>query len=143
MKKDFDQWNDLKKSLQTITEKPRSFHDREIWWCSLGINLGVETDGKNDHFLRPVLILRRFNEDMALIAPLTRASKDSRFHHTLAVQALRDSRVVLSQLRTISSKRLRARMARVPEKEFRDIQNKIIALNFPGAECKNPSGEGF
>ena len=143
MEKDFDQWNDLKKSLHNITDNPRSFHDREIWWCSLGINLGVETDGKNDHFLRPVLVLRRFNEEMALVVPLTRAQKDSRFHHTLTVNALRDSRVSLSQLRTISSKRLRARIARVPEKEFLDIQDKIIKLNFPGAKRKNPSGEGL
>jgi hypothetical protein len=22
-------------------------HLREVWWCSLGVNVGAETDGKN------------------------------------------------------------------------------------------------
>jgi hypothetical protein len=43
MEKDFDQWNSLKKQLN---ENERIFyaHPREIWWCSLGINIGAEID---------------------------------------------------------------------------------------------------
>ena len=47
--KDFDRWNALKKKTE---EKPDNFgvNQREIWWTSLGLNVGVETDGKNADF---------------------------------------------------------------------------------------------
>jgi mRNA interferase MazF len=143
MEKDFDEWNTLKKTLHHEQAHERCFHDREIWWCSLGINVGNEQDGRNDHFVRPVLILRRYNSEVALVVPLTRTQKEGRFYHVLAVASVRGSRVVLSQLRTISSKRLRARMARVPEKEFCRIRDKIVQLNFEGPKRKNPSEEGL
>jgi mRNA interferase MazF len=142
MDKEFDEWNVLKKELHTKEEDPKRFHDREIWWCSLGINIGVEQDGRNEQFLRPVLIIKRYNEHMALVAPLTRTQKTTRYYHSLTVKSVRDSRVVLSQLRTISSKRLYARMARVPEPEFRLVCEKLIALNFGGVNVRTPPERG-
>ena len=49
--KNFDKWNELKKKLH-ISEKAKDFYfrEREIWWCSLGVNIGFEQDGKNDLF---------------------------------------------------------------------------------------------
>ena len=134
MQKEFDTWNTLKKKIHKREGHERYFHDREVWWCSLGINIGVEQDGTNNYFVRPVVILRRYSKDMALIAPLTRTKKDSRFYHVLGTHPLVGSRVVLSQLRTISSRRLRKRMARIPEKEFTVLQKKIVALNFKSTE---------
>ena len=45
--KEFDKWNELKKKLHN-SEKPKKFYfrEREIWWCSLGLNIGFEEDGK-------------------------------------------------------------------------------------------------
>ena len=45
MKKDFDSWNDKKK--YSHEEKQRSFFkDGEVWFASLGVNIGYEQDGK-------------------------------------------------------------------------------------------------
>ncbi len=60
--KDFDGWIDLKKLLSS--KNPPTFQEREIWWCSIGINVGFEIDGKNDKYLRPVLIFRKFNKNI-------------------------------------------------------------------------------
>lgn len=46
MQKDFDQWNSEKKGLEISGPESLQFHEREIWWCSIGINLGDEHDGK-------------------------------------------------------------------------------------------------
>ena len=71
MAKAFDQWNIFKKWLDAKQAAGGLFfHEREIWWCSLGMNVGVEIDGKNFRFERPVLIVRRFNNHMLWIAPL-------------------------------------------------------------------------
>ena len=60
MNKNFDKWNDIKKS---VNNKPDNLgvHKREVWWMTLGLNVGVETDGKHENFERPVLVLKRFN----------------------------------------------------------------------------------
>ncbi len=61
-KKEFDLWNSKKK---LFNGKPLSkhfyFHEREVWWCGIGINIGVEIDGKNSDFERPVLVVKKFN----------------------------------------------------------------------------------
>ena len=45
--KDFDKWNNSKK---LINENNRQVfgYPREVWWCSLGVNVGSEIDGKNE-----------------------------------------------------------------------------------------------
>jgi hypothetical protein len=45
MKKDFDGWNEKKKDTN---EKIGPFcHERELWWCTLGVNIGFEQDGSD------------------------------------------------------------------------------------------------
>lgn len=45
MLKDFDNWNILKKKIET--DRDEFFcNRREIWWCNLGINTGSESCGK-------------------------------------------------------------------------------------------------
>jgi hypothetical protein len=40
MQKDFDRWNIEKQYVNRI-EKEFYFFEREIWWCALGVNIGV------------------------------------------------------------------------------------------------------
>jgi mRNA interferase MazF len=70
MIKEFDKWNEKKKKIH---EKDfRSFvHEREIWWCSLGANIGHEEDGKNDKFERPILVIKKWSNKTIVIVPLT------------------------------------------------------------------------
>ena len=44
MTKDFKKWHKIK---ENIHEKAGSalFQERELWWCSLGVNVGFEQDG--------------------------------------------------------------------------------------------------
>lgn len=63
MAKLFDLWNFSKKSINehgTI----RYCHEREIWWCSIGVNVGFEQDGTGQHFDRPVVVIRGFNKNL-------------------------------------------------------------------------------
>ena len=47
----------------------------------MGLNIGYEQDGKGEDFLRPVLILKKFNKRVFLGIPLTKIKKDSHFYH--------------------------------------------------------------
>ena len=61
MEKDFDRWNINKKRLHSQNVL-HFYHEREIWWCSLGVNIGFEQDGTGKNFDRPVIVVRGFNK---------------------------------------------------------------------------------
>ncbi|MBI2454142.1 MAG: type II toxin-antitoxin system PemK/MazF family toxin [Parcubacteria group bacterium] len=123
--KDFDSWNKEKKSLETIGHNTLAFHEREIWWCSIGINLGDEQDGKNELFERPVLILKKFNNKIAWVLPMSTKSKEGFYYHNLDHEG-KVFTVILSQLRLISVKRFRRFVRKISPHQFALIQNKLI-----------------
>ena len=51
--------------------KKAIFHEENLV-CHLGANVGFEQDGIGEDFLRPVLILRKFNVYMFWALPLTK-----------------------------------------------------------------------
>lgn len=123
MLKDFDKWNNKKKRInQKETSLNHFVNEREIWWCSLGLNIGYEQDGKNEEFERPVLVIKKFNREIVWIVPLTTIAKDNKFHYKLNSNK---SFVILSQIRLISTKRLIRRAEKIAEIEFKEIVEKI------------------
>lgn len=51
----FVAWTRLKIRIH-LSEKDVYFREGEMWWASLGANIGHEQDGKNETFERPILI---------------------------------------------------------------------------------------
>ena len=126
MPKDFDKWNSQKKGID-IKEISYDFffYPREVWWCSLGINVGVESDGKNENFERPVLIIKKFNGQMCWIVPLTSKIRDGEHYHKVNHED-GVSWVCLSQIKTVSTKRLLRKIGMISEIEFKEVSDKII-----------------
>lgn len=123
MEKHFDQWNDLKKHLDT-TQKMPTFKQKEIWWCSIGLNIGHEENGKNQFFNRPVLVVRKFNNNIFLGVPLTTKIKDDEFYHMIHFKDKNQS-AMLSQIRVLESKRLTQKMGDITKEQFEDVRRKI------------------
>lgn len=123
MDKDFDQWNQIKKRLHEKVES-KFFHEREIWWSSLGVNVGDEEDGKNNLFERPVLIIKKFNRSLILTVPLTTKIKTGPYYFLFDHQGNKYA-VILSQLRLISTKRLLRRIRRMPRSYFASVIEAI------------------
>lgn len=123
--KDFDQWNKEKKGLEDVGHDILSFHEREIWWCSIGVNLGDEQDGKNELFERPVLVLKKFNNKVAWVLPMSTKPKDGIYYHMLEHEKQTFS-VILSQLRLVSVKRFRRFVRKISPHQFELIQNKLV-----------------
>ena len=100
------------------------FHEREVWWCAIGANVGVEADGKHDSFERPVLVVRKFNKDMFWGVPFTsRARAGEYFVKTAHDRGI--SWAALSQLRTWSSKRLLRKIGKISEHDFTAVVRGI------------------
>lgn len=125
--KDFDSWNKEKKNISTEGHTTLSFHEREVWWCSIGINLGDEQDGKNDLFERPVLVLKKFNNKVAWVLPMSTQKKEGVYYHSLKYKG-RVFTVILSQLRLTSVKRFRRFVRKISPHQFGLIQNKLTAF---------------
>lgn len=125
-KRDFDQWNIEKKKLEGGPET-LTFHKQEIWWCSLGVNLGHEVDGKNDRFERPVLVIRKFNDKLAWVVPMSTKIKEGPYYHTIT----HDGRLFslqLSQMRLVSVKRFLRYIRKMSRGQFREIKYKIQGI---------------
>jgi hypothetical protein len=79
MEKDFDKekilkwfkgWAELKPKLH-FSEREIYFKERQIWWASVGQNIGSEENGKHGNFERTVLIFKKFNKDTFLGMPIS------------------------------------------------------------------------
>ncbi|NCT54623.1 type II toxin-antitoxin system PemK/MazF family toxin [Candidatus Falkowbacteria bacterium] len=121
---DIIEWSKKKIEINNSNKYPRFFKEREIWWASIGSNVGSEEDGKNNDFERPVLILKKFNKDLIITIPLTSKIKESVFYYDLKTPNF--GSVILSQLRVFSSKRLRRKIIRINKLEYLEILKLII-----------------
>ena len=126
MNRDYVGWYKLKSEIERRPAQER-FHQREIWWCSFGANIGFEEDGKNSQFERAVLIIRKFNKELFLGVPLTTKRKDNRFYHPITIGDQLGS-VMVSQVRVLSSRRLGRKLTRIGKKSFHDICASIGEL---------------
>ena len=63
IKKDFQKWHSKKSQIDDIENRP-FFHEREIWFCYLGTNVGFEQDGSDKDFLRPIVVIKKFNNQI-------------------------------------------------------------------------------
>ncbi len=123
MIKDFESWGKLKKLLDDRADFP-TFQMRDVWWCSIGVNVGNETDGKNDFFNRPVLVLRKFNKHLFLGVPLTTKIKENPYYLSITIHG-RNQCAMISQMRSYESKRLTRKLARLDERDFNKVVDSI------------------
>ena len=126
MQKDFQKWHILKSDIEEFRHSPL-FREREIWWCSLGANVGVEEDGKNDLFERPVIIMRKFNSDMFWGIPATLQQKEGIFYYNYTLLG-RKQVALISQVRILSGKRLIRRMGKLSKSQFRELREATMGL---------------
>ena len=123
MDQDYDNWSKLKKSLSREKSKI-FFHEREIWYCSLGKNIGYEEDGKNELFERPILIIKKFNNDIFLSIPLTSSQKDNIYYYKYKLNS-KEYSSILSQIRLLDRKRLSRKIGMIKGGDFKNILNNI------------------
>ena len=134
MQKDFQQWHQKKEAINEILESP-FFHERDIWFCHLGANVGFEQDGRGDDFLRPVVVIRKFNNQIFWAIPLTKASKKinkktEKYYFSFSFISNVQSVAILSQIRLIDAKRLGRHIGVMTENDFLELTRKLKAL-FP------------
>ena len=129
--KDFAGWHRLKTHIDA-NEKIPTFKTREVWWCSIGVNVGHEIDGKNRYYNRPVLVIRKFNNRLFWGVPLTTQQKENPYYLQIDFAGGKkipsSQYVMLSHLRLYDSRRLHDKMGRLAPEQFKRVRTALKSL---------------
>ena len=126
MDKEFDKWNDVKKNLNEIENKVY-FKERDIFWASIGKNIGFEQNGKSELYSRPVLIMKKFSRNMFFGIPLSTQLKQGSFFFEFELNGSK-SNALLVQGRLYDSKRLEMKIGTISKEEFGNLKIKLRKL---------------
>ncbi len=126
MYKDFDKWNEKKKLLDK-KDINFFFKESEVWWCSVGINVAVESCGKGNTFRRPILILKKLSNDAFIGIPLSTQSKFGSWFTFVSILGLKRC-ALLYQVRMVSANRLQRRITALDSEDFALVKQKLEKL---------------
>ena len=122
--KRFRAWHKLKVKINLISSLPAGYKERDIWWVSVGHNVGVEEDGKGLNFNRPVLIVKGFNKYLFWGIPLSTTKKSGKYYHQFVVNGV-VSTALLSQLRVFDTRRLMSKYGMIGIKDFNSVKKSL------------------
>lgn len=115
------QWFGVKLNLHNGTRPVLRFSEAEVWWCNFGENIGVEVNGKNELFTRPVLIFKKLNKHSFMGIPLTSQPHFGSWYVKFGFKDKIDY-ANLAQAKTLSSKRLHDRMGELTRGDFEQVK---------------------
>ncbi|MCK5472098.1 type II toxin-antitoxin system PemK/MazF family toxin [Candidatus Gracilibacteria bacterium] len=126
--KEFDKWNSLKKQTD-LREKHVFFKERDIFWVRHGENIGFEQNGKGEYFLRPAIILKKFNQNIFWGVPLMTAEKiNKKYYFEFASNRGEKSLAILSQIRLFDAKRLSQKIGMINQTDFSSLKAKLVEI---------------
>ncbi len=118
-------WHILEERLNSFTGKPPLVIPGDIWWASLGINVGSEINGKNENFSRPILILKVTKPGFYFGVPLSTRNKTGEEYISLK-SGEKDAVACLHQAQAIDFRRLWTRISTLTENEFIRIHTAFL-----------------
>jgi mRNA interferase MazF len=127
MKRDYKNWHNKKSKIDKLEKRP-FFYVREIWFCHLGANIGFEQDGNGEDFLRPVIVFKKFNNEIFWGIPLTKKRKNTKHYFIFSFPERGENTAILSQIRLIDARRLSYYIGEILEADFKFLIEKFKAL---------------
>lgn len=125
--KKFVEWSETKIKIDSRAHTPPMFNEGEIWWCSIGENIGTEISGKGKLFRRPVIILRKLDRYSFIGTPLTHTVRIGSWYEHIDINGVSNT-VLLVQTRHFDYRRMTITMCKIGEKDLRRIRTSYIAL---------------
>ena len=125
--KRFFTWMRLKAKLHKIKNAPPLVSEREIWWASIGENVGSEINGKSELFSRPALILKKLTHGFYFVVPTTMQPRQGSWYVAFH-QHGRDMFACLHQARAIDYRRLSSRLGKIDSDDFGRVKDGFRTL---------------
>lgn len=125
----FDKWNAKKQEINlNINQKKLAiFHERDVWWVSIGLNIGKEIYGKSNVFSRPVLVFKKFSSRLFIGIPLSSKVLKGTWFMTINILGKRRT-ALLYQLRLFDSLRLYSKIDKISDVDFTEVKEKTGSL---------------
>jgi mRNA interferase MazF len=117
------------------------FNEGEIWWCSIGMNVGEEVFGKGATFSRPVLIFKKFTSNSFLGLPLLGYERNGDWCVPIRMSD-RVSSIMLNQARMFDRKRLTEKIFTMTESDFEGVREGFHECYCPKNFSPRPLEEG-
>lgn len=136
--KSFDIWNEKKKEMENLGILEFTPRAREIWWCSLGLNLGSEQDGVGENFERPIVILRKLSSTTFIVLPLSTKRKMEDFQYEFTINGVLGY-VLLDQIKVVDIRRFSRKMGYMTKSDFEIVVQRFVGILY---KAKDPSYEG-
>ena len=130
MDSQYNNWNEIKIAIE-YENIIVGFKERDIFYMSIGKNIGFEQDGKGENFVRPVVIIKGFNKNMFFGIPLSTKMKEGKFYYKFQFQKkdeLVENIALLSQMRLFSTKRLLNKIGVISKEDFIKMKNEFKSL---------------
>lgn len=127
IQKDFSAWCEQKEKIQVFGEN-KFYHSRDVWWCSLGTNIGFEQDGTGIKKARPIMIIKGFSKNVCLIIPLTTSQKSNKYYIRIGKVSNKEAVAIISQIRLIDTKRLIKKVGVINKEKFEKIRKAVKNL---------------
>jgi mRNA interferase MazF len=124
--KQYDKWNEVKKDVEK--SKHIYFHEREIFYAHIGENVGFEQSGKGDNFVRPILVYKKFNNNVFLGIPLSTTDKRGKYYFEFSFKETKQSVAILSQIKLVDSKRLDRKIGKMNQSDFDKLKKELISI---------------
>lgn len=126
--KKYDKWNEVKKRTDSKIITPQ-VRQREIYWANIGENIGYEQNGKGDDFMRPLLIFKKFSNNLFFGIPLsTQKKQDGSFFFEFSFKDDEVSTALIVQGRLFDSKRLDRKIGKISIEDFDKLKEKFKKL---------------
>lgn len=127
MEKDFDKWNKKKKALDKGTHQPPLVSEGEIWWTSIGENIGSEIGGKSALFSRPVIILRKLAHSFYFVIPTTTQNRKGSWYVSFRHQG-KEMTACLHHARAVDYRRLSSKLGTLDDADFLQVIEGFSSL---------------
>ncbi len=121
-----EKWSQ-KQQLLDLNKRDLLFKEREIWWCSVGMNIGEEVYGKGPDFKRPVLILKKLSNNSCIVLPITTKRHSGNWYYKFTSHDM-TRWVMIHQIRSISANRFAKRQGELREDDFSKLKKSVASL---------------
>jgi mRNA-degrading endonuclease toxin of MazEF toxin-antitoxin module len=102
------------------------FKERDIFFIKMGKNIWREQDGKWINFARPVVIVKKFTNNLFRWVALTTKNKIGKHYYAFDMQPNNCLRIaILSQIRLYDAKRLLSKIGTIKTQDFFELKKKL------------------
>ncbi len=126
-KEKLNEWNEVKKRTED-KEVIATFKERNIYWANVGENIGFEQNGKGDSFMRPLLIFKKFSNNMFFGIPLSTSKKEGSWFFEFSFKDNKISTALIVQGKIFDVKRLDEKIGKISIEDFARLKVKFKEL---------------